>query len=1189
MSLRAIVYAYVLGGLTFVPLLIFACIFYTVYTSVPVGDTNPDKPLKARLARENQQQQEQDDMEKDAAALSADGSNTESSEDAASSAADTANANANANGSPTASASASASASAAGEVNDLPKPRRGWLTVRRTFEELPLDGSYVAMVRSFLDARSKDPKRSRPRDAWYVVLKRTVLYLYEDESMTECGAAIELGSHDVGVFPGGLGDGELFTKRSAIVLRPRVREGEGRDKDKDREEGASVAAMPSVTREMALPLDERSAEQKAEDAAGAGTKKAGKVAEEERAQEAARAEALGAQTPWFIFVRSCCEMEDWYLALVHASSAPANTPTLRPLHGVFRPAEMDTLVATIDEQPDVIPMRWLNALLGRIFYSFYRTQLLESYIIGRLMRKLAKVKRPSFLSDIVVTEFSVGNHAPLLSKPMLKELTKEGDAALEVHVAYKGEIRATVQATAIINLGSRFKSYTVKLVLAVVLRELEGNLLVKVKRPPSSRIWYAFTQTPRMVLNVEPIVSDRQITWSMILNQIEARLIEVIQESIVMPNMDDISFFDSSQFMHRGGIWSDARRTKVNINPADYAGDEDQQSKNNAEDPSKPTELKHSHSAEEMGTDGIPVENETIARSATVGEAAPATASARRRSWFGKENTEDTILSTTEEDSEGDERGRNTTPKMASDEDVTQEVQVNEPDTHDVEDEPMSPPPPPRSPSVHSVGAHSRSSRAHSISSSVGGDESASYLSDSSGPGPSSASASARSNSNRNSSSIGPTTSSFLNALKSKAGDKQALSNSAKEAMRKWGVNVNWGGLKNKDTPTTTVEDTSDGGGESAGDAPVPRTGDSRRSFPSFAEIKAAVADRNAEYQHQHQGQTNGDSIPTPSSNNGKARTVSTSSTRSTGSHAGSSTLASGGESSSGSARTIASATPLSRSANESFQDRDRDVEGAAEAHRPPPIFTQQPTQAKGMMIPGIHAKHRGEVMSLGNVAPASPAPEEKAKVAAATTTTASPAIQSVYRLWKSPTMGATGAGGSSSTGNGNAQQDTTPRPDAGERNKDVAPLTLSPSPSPEFVAHAPASAPILSPPAPAATASSPRVPPPLPPRSVSSTVTRTATPASTPAILTQQPASASDALKSIASKDEGARHSREGAASPTSPASVGSGEAPSVDGGINGAASAAARPVSPPASASLPPRPDNRPPLPPRKVPTIA
>jgi len=64
----------------------------------------------------------------------------------------------------------------------------------------------------------------------------------------------------------------------------------------------------------------------------------------------------------------------------------------------------------------------------------------------------------------------------------------------------------------------------------------------------------------------------------------------------------------------------------------------------------------------------------------------------------------------------------------------------------------------------------------------------------------------------------------------------------------------------------------------------------------------------------------------------------------------------------------------------------------------PPPIdvprpIQSQPSQGKTMTIPGIHARNRGEVMSMGYVPPSPLAPEAK------------PGVSSVYRLWKhSPT-----------------------------------------------------------------------------------------------------------------------------------------------------------------------------------------
>ncbi|KAI9444942.1 hypothetical protein H4582DRAFT_1912246 [Lactarius indigo] len=885
MSFKALVYAYVIGGFTFIPVLILSVIAYTIYTSVPVNDCR-------RL-----------------------------------------------HDSDTAEADESPSPDPPFDLNDLPKTRRGWLTMRRTFEEVTFDGSYVTLMKSFLDSRSKDPKRSRPRDMWYVVLKGKVLYLYEDEGMTECEAAIELGSHHVVIYPEGLSDGELFTKRHAICLRPKQERG-----------------TPSVASETQLPsqnIDEKKKQKE---------KEKERPSELEKQRDLAR-EASDPSAPWFIFVRSSVDMEDWYFSLIHASDNPANSPS-----SLLQ--DMNHLVTTLDEQPDVIPMRWLNALLGRIFFSYYNTDALESYIIGRLMKKLSKVKRPNFLSEVVVTDANMGNKPVMFSKPMLKELTKEGDAALELHVQYKGEMRITIKAVATISLG--FKPYTVKLVLAVVLRELEGDLVVRIKRPPSNRIWYAFTHMPKMVLNVEPVVSDRQITWGMILHTIESRLKE-IAKSIVLPNMDDITFFDSSSYSRRGGIWPEAgRREKPNVSTVPSAVDDD-----------------------------VPVTSITPEATSTRTPTSERDTNVEANHTSTPPQLPDrtTMLSTSRGSSPAPAHSLNHHDRLSS---------ANEHDPHAEDPDlltevaPIEAHRPPLRHQNSSISEKSKKKRflgvrrtTRSPSPSIASHSSSRELSPapslenlrSSSPEP----LSGGSNASTRAPAKSPTfssQSSLLSTLKSRAGDRQALSSTARETVRKW--------TKDRDSSAASSEDARDGRNRSA----------SQKVKSSYADIRAAVDGRR----EKERRNSDASSAPVRIPDRGhKGRTDSVSSLHDRQGSSFSSQIESspassfvGGPVDLPVDEGALPEQPVIRPPTIDVDGAQVDLDEATESDStpvtvispptpvplPPRPIQSQPSQGKTMTIPGIHARHRGEVMSMGYVPPSPPAAAE-----------AKTGVSSVYRL----------------------------------------------------------------------------------------------------------------------------------------------------------------------------------------------
>ncbi len=363
---------------------------------------------------------------------------------------------------------------------------------------------YQSMYRSIFDRRqgpSLDPGKGngktvkRARNVFFVVLRHGHLMLYEDSEQMEVKHVISLELHDVSIYGGQeiIPEGELWIKRNAIQL--------------SRKQGVEDPTSTSK--------------------------------------------------PFFFFSENCSDKEDFYFALLQNQDVKPDAVDNPPRPQQYETKHIINIVQKLHSSEEHLQTRWINGLVGRLFLALYKTQLSEDFIRKKITKKIARVKKPAFLSGIVLQKIDMGESAPHIINPRLKDLTIDGDCCAEADFKYNGNFRLEITATARIDLGTRFKAREVNLVLAVVVKKLNGHALVKFKPPPSNRVWISFETMPDMEMTIEPIVSSRQITYGIILRAIESRIREVMAETIVLPHWDDCPFTDTTQQTFRGGIWAD--------------------------------------------------------------------------------------------------------------------------------------------------------------------------------------------------------------------------------------------------------------------------------------------------------------------------------------------------------------------------------------------------------------------------------------------------------------------------------------------------------------------------------------------------------------------------------------------------------------------------------------------------------
>lgn len=265
---------------------------------------------------------------------------------------------------------------------------------------------------------------------------------------------------------------------------------------------------------------------------------------------------LGGPTPpFFLFSENLSEKEDFYFALLQNQAKMGDSANSPPKSQQFDAKHIVTLVQRLHSSEEQLQTRWINAVLGRLFLALYKTPEMEEFVRGKITKKISRVNKPNFISRIGLQKIDMGEGAPFITNPRLKDLTVDGNCCVETNLQYTGNFRVEISAAVRIDLGPRFKAREVDIVLAVVLKKLEGHMLIRFKPPPSNRVWMSFETMPNMDMDIEPIVSSKQITLGIILRTIESRIREVVAESIVLPFWDDIPFLDTFSQPFRGGIW----------------------------------------------------------------------------------------------------------------------------------------------------------------------------------------------------------------------------------------------------------------------------------------------------------------------------------------------------------------------------------------------------------------------------------------------------------------------------------------------------------------------------------------------------------------------------------------------------------------------------------------------------------
>jgi hypothetical protein len=252
----------------------------------------------------------------------------------------------------------------------------------------------------------------------------------------------------------------------------------------------------------------------------------------------------------FLYAANASEKEDWLFALRQAAQPvleQQNTPGLTPMSPQDDPKLADAIFMErlnryVRAGPPTVDKasQWINAIAGRLFFNIFRSSDLERIIRKKFERKAATAPKPFFIGDLVLKSVWAGQSLPMFSRGQLHSVTNAGELLVSVDLFYPGGFRMQIETEIRWDI-PRVKTLIVPVVMSIHVRRFSGRALIRIKPPPSDRLWLGFYAPPQLDIDIEPVVSSKALTWSVIKTGILKHLQDTMAEYLLLPNMDDFN------------------------------------------------------------------------------------------------------------------------------------------------------------------------------------------------------------------------------------------------------------------------------------------------------------------------------------------------------------------------------------------------------------------------------------------------------------------------------------------------------------------------------------------------------------------------------------------------------------------------------------------------------------------------